>query len=70
MTTDHTYDQVIQAQAANKMAGIIAGQGTIKLTSDQIEKWQAGNPASASEITKADVAAKLLNDECHRLYTK
>ena len=39
LTVDHSYDKFMQANRCNKMLGIIAGQGKMKVTKDDIAKY-------------------------------
>ena len=68
VTTNHTYDQVIQAQAVNKMIGIIVDQNVITIHFFQVKDWKVVN--SESDFNDEEVETIFLFNLCHRLYSE
>ena len=68
VTTNHTYNQVIQTQTVNKMANIIAGQNIIIIHFFQIKNWKIIN--SESNFNDKKIKAIFLFNLCHHLYSE
>ena len=67
LTMDHTYDQCIQANAANKMISIIAGGGDMRAAEEAVFEAPAGE--QSEEINSA-IRLGSLTEECASLYTR
>ena len=62
LTTDHTYDQVLQSIAARKMIAVIAAYTDHKVAAADVASWRVANPDSQWE--DAAVEDHLMNEKC------
>ena len=68
ITTNHTYDQIIQTQTVNKMIDIIVDQNVIIIHFFQIKNWKVVN--FESNFSDEKVKAIFLFNLCHHFYNK
>ena len=66
LTTDHSYDQVLQATAARKMIEVIAAYTNRKATAADIDEYRKQHP-DATE-TDAEIKDVLIDDGCSEDY--
>ena len=63
LTTEGTYDQTLQAKAANKMIGQIAGSSNISVSEDEVERWLLDNSGdNGKDATDEEIVGDEVSD--------
>ena len=60
---DHSYDQVVQANAANKMLAILGSMGAVEVTSDEIDAFKNLTRDEALDLTDDMIKARLVQEK-------
>ena len=65
LTTDHSYDQVLQAAAARKMVAVIAAYTNRAITDAEVEHYKEAHPEACEEgEDEGPIRRHLLDESC------
>ena len=70
LTLEHSYDQIVQTNACNKMLTILTSMSAVKVSSDDIKQYRLDSPEDAERFTEDQIKARIIQGKCEKLYNQ
>lgn len=70
LTLDHSYDQVLQANASKKMLAILVSMSSVEVTSDDVEQFRIDFFEEGARLTNNQIKDRIVQSKTEVLYNQ